>query len=247
MEHSENLDQIAPALRKAQSKLGPILKNKSGQYKYADLKAIWAVVQPVLNECLLSVSQGGGDAPQTVETFLIHDGGQWLSGQMHVTAEASKAVSPAQADGIACTYGRRYGLSAILGLQVEDDTDGAYASNRGAAAPPATRPLRDDRAPASPRAEPDTGRSRQATPPGAGPTCPIPTCGAAMTERPPGRKGPHWRCVNSDYRNGEEHGCAGVFWTSEDAAKAGYVAPLPADLEPRDDDQKPLTDADIPF
>ena len=33
----------------------------------------------------------------------------------------------AQAVGSSCTYGRRYGLSAILGISVDDDDDGNAA------------------------------------------------------------------------------------------------------------------------
>jgi len=140
------------------------------------------------------------------------------------------------------------------------------ASNRGAAAPPATRPLRDDRAPASPRAEPDTGRSRQGPIP-IPPPCPI--CDGPMWDNRDRRaaaeakwvaKGspdpkpnfqPAWKCKDGkwDAATRTASGCQGKYFPSDpnEERKTGSVPARRPDLEPRDDDQKPLTDADIPF
>jgi len=236
MNHSENLDQIGPALRKAQNMLKPIVKNKTAgpplHNRYADLEAIWAAVQPVLDKCGLSISQGGGDAPQTIETLLVHDSGQWVSASMHVTAEANKGVSPAQADGIACTYGRRYGLASILCLQVDDDSDGA-APSAGHDAPP-SRP--------APRADPDTGRSRQAAPSGSGPPCP--KCSGEMKPRPAGGKGPLWKCLLSKWRDGEELGCPGAYWHTEDVPEEYRDKPNEdKDAKPSQNDTQTPVDA----
>ena len=78
----------------------------------------------------------------SVETRLLHLSGEWVS--TVVTLPVEKAT--AQGAGSAISYGRRYGLSAILGLTAEDD-DGNAAS-KGPSRP----------APAAKREEPEAGK-----------------------------------------------------------------------------------------
>jgi len=135
---------------------------------------------------------------------------------------------------------------------------------KGAAAPPATRtpsPRDSGRAPGSPRQEPDTERSRQGHIP-IPPPCPI--CSGEMWDNRDDRADdkregkpkprPAWKCKDSgwDREARKPTGCAGKYWPADpneakSAKKAGPVPPRPADLEPQDDDRKPLTDADAPF
>ena len=58
----------------------------------------------------------------TVSTRLIHKSGEWVQTDLTLTA---KDASP-QAIGSAITYGRRYAVSALVGLAAEDD-DGKAA------------------------------------------------------------------------------------------------------------------------
>jgi hypothetical protein len=51
--------------------------------------------------------------------MLIHDSGQWIKSKIRIPLTNKK---DAQEIGSACTYGRRYGLAAMVGLaQVDDD------------------------------------------------------------------------------------------------------------------------------
>jgi hypothetical protein len=143
MKHSDSIMAIAPALVKAGAALGPVAKdatNPAFRNKYATLDAIMEQVRPVLAAHGLCVLQGvthpetvdGRVIGLSVETRLLHLSGEWVS--TVVTLPVEKAT--AQGAGSAISYGRRYGLSAILGLTAEDD-DGNAASTRPAATAPA--------------------------------------------------------------------------------------------------------------
>lgn len=136
MRSSDSIAAIAPALVAAVGELGPVAKdatNPAFRNKYASLDSIMEQVRPVLARHGLAVVQSM-TAPDTVdgrvvglavETRLIHRSGEWLAGS--VTLPVEKAT--AQGTGSALSYGRRYGLSALLGLTAEDD-DGNAASTR---------------------------------------------------------------------------------------------------------------------
>jgi hypothetical protein len=59
-----------------------------------------------------------------LETVLLHLSGEWISGEMFLPL----AKGDPQGVGSAITYGRRYGLMAILGMVADDDDDGNAAS-----------------------------------------------------------------------------------------------------------------------
>ena len=49
----------------------------------------------------------------------MHESGQWLKSEIRIPLTNKK---DAQEIGSACTYGRRYGLTAMVGLaQIDDD------------------------------------------------------------------------------------------------------------------------------
>jgi hypothetical protein len=64
-----------------------------------------------------------------VETRLIHTSGEWLASVVPVPV----AKGDAHGLGSALSYGRRYGISALLALSTDEDDDG----NAAAKAPPA--------------------------------------------------------------------------------------------------------------
>jgi hypothetical protein len=64
-----------------------------------------------------------------VETRLVHTSGEWLASVVPVPV----AKGDAHGLGSALSYGRRYGLSALLALSTDEDDDG----NAAAKAPPA--------------------------------------------------------------------------------------------------------------
>lgn len=164
MRQSETITAIAPAIVKASAELGPIAKdatNPAFRNKYATLDAIMEQVRPVLAKHGLAVMQGvthpetvdGRVVGLAVETRLLHQSGEWIAST--VTLPVEKAT--AQGAGSAISYGRRYGLSAMLGLTAEDD-DGNAAS--------APRPTqRTMTAQAVAVAEPEAGRRMYETVP----------------------------------------------------------------------------------
>lgn len=131
-EHSEQLDQLAGALAKAQGAFKAVPKSKTARvqmksggeysYKYADLADTWDIARAPLSENGLSVIQSPGQFERgvlSVTTMLLHTSGQWVRSTLAIDA---KDATP-QGMGTAITYARRYGLAAVLGLVTDDDTD----------------------------------------------------------------------------------------------------------------------------
>ncbi len=138
---SSETKYLAPALVAAQEALKPIAKdgkNPAFRSRYATLDGIMETVRPALAAHGLAVVQGVVH-PETgeggrlvgimVETRLIHTSGEWLASVVPVPV----AKGDAHGLGSALSYGRRYGISALLALSTDEDDDG----NAAAKAPPA--------------------------------------------------------------------------------------------------------------
>ncbi len=133
MKHSDTLGKLGTAVSAMQKALGPAMKDsKSHHGKYADLGAVWDAARAPLTDNGLSVLQttrvaneaeSVGKSGVVVETILLHSSGEWMMGECFYPL----AKSDPQGVGSAITYGRRYGLQAILGITTEDD-DGNKAS-----------------------------------------------------------------------------------------------------------------------
>lgn len=135
MRHSETLGALAKALAAAQAEIENAHKNASNPHfrsSYADLAEIINTARPVLTKHGLSVVQlpGYADGRVTVETILLHESGEWLSG----VAEAPAQKQDPQGVGSALTYLRRYSLAAVCCMAQEDDDGNA-----------AVQPRREDR------------------------------------------------------------------------------------------------------
>lgn len=96
--------------------------------RYATLTAVIDAIEPILNKHGIGVLQSIGDTDASgfleVETILLHGAsGERVSSIMRVKVSRLDA----QGQGSAATYGRRYTLSALCGLAVEDD-DGNIAA-----------------------------------------------------------------------------------------------------------------------
>ncbi len=90
--------------------------------KYSPLHEVLNTVKPILSKHGLSVIQDvSGDAKNVnIVTLLTHASGEWIeSSQLVLTPEKNTP----QGIGSAITYGRRYALSAVLGLASEEDCD----------------------------------------------------------------------------------------------------------------------------
>ena len=159
MKHSDSLAKLAPALVAAQADLKPIVKdgkNPAFRSKYATLDATLEAVRPALAAQGLAVLQGitfpetngeGRLVGITVETRLVHASGEWMAS--HVPVPVAKA--DAHGLGSALSYGRRYGLAALLSLAADDDDDGNAAAK--AAPPAAVKPAQTKPTPAKPEAD----------------------------------------------------------------------------------------------
>jgi len=127
---SESIIEIAKALSKFQSTIKPVKKDAVNPFfkaKYATLDTIWEHIRKPLAENGLSVTQplDTVDGKPVLITLLMHTSGEWISGKYPV-----EAVKPdPQGLGSAISYGRRYSLSAMLGLVTEEDDDANIASN----------------------------------------------------------------------------------------------------------------------
>lgn len=128
MEKSQSVKEIGKALSLFQTKMEKIKKDSLNPFfgkKYASLSTILESIQLPLAECNLIFSQiPDGDCLTTI--LIHHESGEYL--------QACYAIHPAKVDpqgiGSAITYARRYALSAILGLNVDEDDDGNASSSQ---------------------------------------------------------------------------------------------------------------------
>lgn len=129
-EQSEQINELAGALAKAQGKITGALKDSSNPFfksRYADLASVWDACRGPLSDNGLAVVQltESDDAGVYVSTTLAHSSGQWMRSRLRLSP---KDTTP-QGMGSAITYGRRYALAAIVGVAQVDD-DGNAASGR---------------------------------------------------------------------------------------------------------------------
>ena len=119
---SPEIDKLATALAKAQSEMEGAKKDSKNPFfnsNYADLHAVIKSSFPYLSKHGLSVTQGNEMimGAVCVTTTLMHTSGQWIRSKVKLPLEKKNA----QGVGSAITYGRRYGLSAIVGIAQYDD------------------------------------------------------------------------------------------------------------------------------
>lgn len=142
MQTSEQINELAAALAKAQGEMAPAIKdavNPAFRSKYADLAAVWAACCPSLTKHGIAAVQDASlcERGVSVTTRLIHGSGQWIEfGPL--TVPMSK--QDAHGVGSATTYARRYGLSAALGIVADDDDGNAAVHGNGGAASASSKP-----------------------------------------------------------------------------------------------------------
>ena len=136
----EKLGELAAALAKARAQFQPIPKNqtvkvtmKSGgtySFKFADLGCILSATTDALAENGLAVIQLPVDMDASfVETILAHESGcaiisrQSLPAYLQITS-AFDLNAAMQARGSAISFLRRYAISSVLNIAVQDDDDG---------------------------------------------------------------------------------------------------------------------------
>ena len=129
MNSSQSLTSLAPALVKAQKSMQAAVKDSNNPFfksKYADLNSVMDAVKGPLHDNGLCFIQACHEHDKAigVETIIIHESGEWLSGG-EVVLPALKEDPQGYASSM--TYCRRYSLSSVTGIGAEDD-DGNAAS-----------------------------------------------------------------------------------------------------------------------
>lgn len=142
MKTSASIVNLAAALVAVQEELKTIpfdAKNPFFKSKYTTLTAIMETVRPILAKHGLAVVQGAGfhhanDVGEivaiTIDTTLLHESGEYITiGTVMPITRGKEGYTP-QGAGAAISYGKRYGVSAILALVTDEDDDGNAASGR---------------------------------------------------------------------------------------------------------------------
>jgi hypothetical protein len=231
----QGIPNLAAALTKAQGEIKSIQKDsKNPHFKntYASLDAILETVRPTLAKHGLALVQGA-TAPSydeagrvtaiVVETMLVHASGEHLTNGCVIPIAK---VDPQGAGG-AMTYGRRYGVSALLSLATDEDDDGNGASARPAA--PVSRPAAQPTpAPSAPSAVPAAVAEAAAALDASGDPEPVcPKCTGPMWDNRVGKKNPKapdFKC--------KDKSCDGVVWPPKGARPA---APQPVQAHEYED------------
>lgn len=127
MRQSDQINELAAALAKAQGEIVGAVKDSSNPYfksKYADLASVYGACREQLTKNNLCVIQttDSDNTDTYVITTLAHSSGQWIQGKIKI----NPMKNDPQAVGAALTYYRRYALAALVGVpQIDDDAEGA--------------------------------------------------------------------------------------------------------------------------
>lgn len=136
MTHSDQINEIAAALAKAQGGMKHAKKDSANPFfksKYADMAAVSEACRTELSSNEIAVVQTPSsteDGRVSVTTVLMHASGQWIAD----TVSAKPKDDGAQALGSVITYLRRYSLASFAGVAADDD-DGEAAEARGTTKP----------------------------------------------------------------------------------------------------------------
>jgi hypothetical protein len=127
MQKSENINELALALTKAQAEMGGAVTDADNPFfksKYADLGSIIRVIKPPFAKHGLSYSQFPITSEDRigVETVIVHESGQFISNEF--TMRVPKA-DPQSAGGV-ISYCRRYALQAVCGVPAVDSDGEEY-------------------------------------------------------------------------------------------------------------------------
>jgi hypothetical protein len=133
MNKSDQINEIALALSKAQSQIKGVMEDSVNPHfknKYASLQSVIDACRDQLATNGLAVTHLLTDLScytmdfVTIETVLMHSSGQWISSTFSVPVSKKDA----QGFGSAITYARRYSLMAALNLAPTDDDGQAAAA-----------------------------------------------------------------------------------------------------------------------
>ena len=163
MQTSDQINEIAAALAKAQATMAKAAKDSTNPHfrsKYADLASITDACREALTANAIAVIQAPSttdDGAVAMTTRLAHSSGQWLE-----TTMACRPMKPdAQAMGSVVSYLRRYCLAAMTGVVADDDDGNAASGHDMRPAAPQSPPQRRQppKAPAQ-HSAPANGKAR---------------------------------------------------------------------------------------
>jgi len=121
---SENINELAQALAKAQGEYKSVGFNRENPYfksGYADLDAIMKAVRPALAKnslAFIQQTQITKEGATMLHSKLMHSSGQWLEARNRIVP----AKNDAQTYGSTMSYHKRYAAMALLGVTVSQDS-----------------------------------------------------------------------------------------------------------------------------
>lgn len=137
MWQSNEVNLLTESLSKVQGLLtnprkGKTVSTGKYNYSYATFESIVESVRPLLSANGLCFSQGveikplgNGEVQLGITTILSHVSGQWRSNFIPISGGSNRM----QELGSEISYGKRYGLSSILGVVVADEDDDANSAD----------------------------------------------------------------------------------------------------------------------
>ena len=135
----EKTIELFKALAGFQQEVPAIFEGSTGYgYKYADLKTILSIINPIMKKHKLGFTQLLND--NKITTIIFHtESGETIKSEVEIPDDVLlKGMNKFQIVGSGITYYRRYSLSAILGLVTDADND-ANPDNKPTA--PAATPI----------------------------------------------------------------------------------------------------------
>ena len=133
MKSSASIATLAPALVAALAEIGGVSKGKTNPHfksKYATLESVIEASKGILANhgiALMQFPSAFNGGAMSLDTILLHESGEWLSGEEAFGVATGK--QDPQAVGSALTYARRYAQMAVLNMPALDD-DGEAAMPR---------------------------------------------------------------------------------------------------------------------
>lgn len=145
---SKSIAKISLALSKAQGEIQHAIKDATNPHfnsKFATLSSVLDACRLPLSKNELSVFQKieGEHGKLYIVTLLAHSSGEWVSSRLPLIINKNDM----QGLGSAITYGRRYGLSAMVGVGQEDDDGNSAGQAQGKTdhKPPANQKKKDEK------------------------------------------------------------------------------------------------------
>ena len=126
---SPTTETLFESLLNFQKNCPNLSRDKEGfNYKYTPLEVMLSVVQPILHENGLLLTQLTGvteNGQPTLITRLLHKSGEELKSEMllHLTDDSLTPKKGMHSWGGSITYARRYSIKMILGIEPDMDTN----------------------------------------------------------------------------------------------------------------------------